>query len=71
MTHGMSDERSRMADLPSSDERRRREAALKELSAEWDRVLAPLQEPGARARVEAALAAKGRAKTRSKAGPSF
>lgn len=51
--------------------RRNRQSALAELRAEWDRHLAPLQDPDARARVEAAFAAKGRAKKRSKAGPSF
>lgn len=51
--------------------RRDRQSALAELRAEWDRRLAPLQDPDARARVEAVLAAKGRAKRRSKAGPSF
>ena len=49
----------------------RRKAALEELSAEFDRHLASLQAPDADARVDAVMAAKGRAKTRSKAGASF
>lgn len=48
----------------------RRKAALAELSAEFDRHLASLQGPDAKARVDAAMAAKGRVKTRSKAGDS-
>lgn len=60
-----------MGDIEKRHKDQLRKAALKELSAEWDRRLAPLQEPDARARLEALLAAKGRAKTRSKAGPSF
>lgn len=60
-----------MDDVEQRIKEQRWKAALKELSAEWDRRLAPLQEPDARARVEALFAAEGRAKTRSKAGTSF
>ena len=48
-----------------------RKAALKELSAEWDRRLASLQAPETAARVDAAFAAKGKVRNRSKAGESF
>ncbi|MDE1930100.1 MAG: hypothetical protein KGI43_00945 [Alphaproteobacteria bacterium] len=51
--------------------RRDRQSALVELHAEWDRRLASLQAPDTAARVDAAFAAKGKIKTRSKAGPSF
>lgn len=60
----------RVAALVSGAEQRRK-VALDELSAEFDRHLASLQAPHARARVEATMAAKGRVKTRSKAGASF
>lgn len=53
------------------DVEQRRKAALEKLSAEFDRHLASLQVPGARARVEAAMGAKGRVRRRSKAGASF
>lgn len=66
----MSEEHPRNPDRLHSDEQRFK-AALKVISAEWDRRLAPLQEPDARERLESLLAAKGRAKTRSKAGESF
>ncbi len=59
-----------MAAFVGSAEQRRK-AALEELSAEFDRHLASLQGPNTRARVEAAMAAKGRVKTHSKAGVSF
>jgi prevent-host-death family protein len=49
----------------------RRKAALEELSAEFDRHLASLQRPDTRARIDAAMAANGRIKTRAKAGPAF
>lgn len=46
----------------------RREAAREELSADFDRHLASLQSPETKARVEPAVTAKGRVKTRTKAG---
>jgi hypothetical protein len=49
----------------------RHQAALAELSAEFDRHLAALQAPDARARVEAAMASRGRVTPRPKAGASF
>lgn len=49
----------------------RRRAALDELTAEFDRHLAQLKAPDARERMEAAMAAKGRAMPRPKAGSSF
>ncbi|HUH83073.1 MAG TPA: hypothetical protein VLX85_00595 [Stellaceae bacterium] len=48
-----------------------RQAVLAELAAEFDRHLASLKAPDARERVEAVMAAKGRARVRSKAGASF
>lgn len=51
--------------------RRDRQSALAELQAEWDRRLASLQAPDTATRVDAAFAAKGKIKNRSKAGPSF
>jgi prevent-host-death family protein len=53
------------------DAEKRRKTALDELSAEFDQHLASLKTPDARARVDAVMAAKGRAKVRSKAGASF
>jgi len=47
-----------------------RRKALEEVAAEFDRRLASLQDPNAHARLAAVMAAKGRAKTRSKAGES-
>ena len=49
----------------------RRQTALAELSAEFDRHLAALQAPDARDRVEAAMASRGRVTPRPKAGASF
>lgn len=53
------------------DDEKRRQSVLEELSAEFDRHLASLQAPDARARFDAVMAAKGRAKSRSKTGGSF
>jgi hypothetical protein len=49
----------------------RRRAALGELADAFDRHLAALKAPDAKKRVASAMAAKGRAKRRSKAGVSF
>ena len=49
----------------------RRQAALADLAAEFDRHLAALKAPDARKRGEAAMAARGRATRRPKAGASF
>ncbi len=49
----------------------RRQAALAELTADFDRHLAELKAPGARKRVEAAMASRGRGTPRPKAGASF
>lgn len=46
-------------------------AILAELSADFDRRLASFNDPGIRDRVETVMVAKGRAKRRGKAGPSF
>ena len=51
--------------------RGRRQAALAELSAEFDQRLAALKAPAARERVEAAMASRGRVTPRPKAGTSF
>ena len=59
-----------MAKLASSVEERRQNA-IGELAAEFDRHLATIKAADTRERVEAAMAAKGRAKVRSKAGASF
>ena len=48
----------------------RRQAALAELTAEFDRHLAALQAPDARQRVDATMAARGRVTPRPKAGTS-
>ena len=55
----------------SVDDEKRRQSVLEELSAEFARRLAALRAPDARARFDAVMAAKGRAKNRSKAGDSF
>lgn len=60
--------RELVALLGAAEERRK--AALAELSAEFDRHLASLRAPDAKPRVDAAMTAKGRVKTRSKAGDS-
>ena len=52
----------------SEEEQKRRQALLAELSAEWDRKLECLNQPGAHARVDAMFEASGRTKKRSKAG---
>jgi len=51
--------------------KRRHQATLAELAAEFDRHLAELKAPEARERVEAALASRGRVMPRPKAGTSF
>jgi len=51
--------------------KKRHQATLAELSAEFDRRLAVLNAPDARARIEATLASRGRGIPRSKAGPSY
>jgi hypothetical protein len=49
----------------------RRQAALSELSADFDRRLAVLNAPETRGRVKAVMKARGRSKRRPKAGASF
>ena len=49
----------------------RRQASLRELSAEWERKLKCLNDPDAQDRSEAIFAAGGRTKVRPKAGESF
>ena len=49
----------------------RRRSALADLAAEFDRHLAALKAPDARRRVDAAMASRGRATPRPKAGASF
>lgn len=49
----------------------RQQATLAELAAEFDRDLADVQAAGARKRVKAALAARGRVTPRPKAGAAF
>ncbi len=49
----------------------RRQAALGELTAEFERRLASLQAPDTRKRMDAVMAARGRPKVRPKAGPSY
>jgi prevent-host-death family protein len=49
----------------------RHQAALAELSAEFDRRLAALKGAETRSRVEAVMSARGRTKVRPKAGASF
>jgi hypothetical protein len=53
------------------DAEKHRQTVLDELALEFDRHLASLKSTDARDRVEAVMAAKGRAKVRSKAGASF
>jgi len=48
-----------------------REAALAELSAEFDRRLATLQDPDTDDRIDALMASRGRTPTRPKAGSSY
>jgi hypothetical protein len=48
-----------------------RETALAELSAEFDRRLATLQEPDTGDRIDAVMATRGRTPTRPKAGSSY
>jgi len=59
-----------MAALTQSIEQRQ-QAALIELSAEFDRQLADLNAPDAHERVEAAMESRGRVMPRPKAGESF
>ena len=61
----------RKAAAMAEDAKVRQQATLAELSAEFDRRLAALKSPETRGRVEAVMAARGRAKRRPKAGPSF
>jgi prevent-host-death family protein len=49
----------------------RHQVALAELSAQFDHRLAALKSPETRGRVEAVMAARGRAKRRPKSGASF
>jgi hypothetical protein len=49
----------------------RRQAALADLAAEFDRHLAALKAPDARKRVDGAMASRGRVTPRPKAGASF
>jgi hypothetical protein len=49
----------------------RRLKSLAELSAEWDRRLAPLKDPKAGERVDAMMDAQGRTKRRPKAGETY
>ena len=49
----------------------RRLKSLAELSAEWERRLAPLQDPKAGERVDAMMDAQGRIKRRPKAGETY
>jgi hypothetical protein len=51
--------------------RGRQQAALAELTTEFDRHLAALKAPDARERIEAAMASRGRVTPRPKAGASF
>jgi hypothetical protein len=53
---------------PEQEAEERRQAALLQLKAEWDRKLAVLNEPDARDRVDALFDAGGRLKKRPKAG---
>ena len=55
----------------AEDAKARQQATLTDLSAEFDRRLAALKSPETRGRVEAVMAARGRAKRRAKAGASF
>jgi hypothetical protein len=50
---------------------KRRQVALRELEAEWDRKLACLNYPDAHDKVEAMFDAQGRTKKRPKAGETF
>jgi antitoxin (DNA-binding transcriptional repressor) of toxin-antitoxin stability system len=59
-----------MAALTQSIELRR-QTALADLTAEFDRRLADLKAPDARERIEAALKTRGRVTPRPKAGESF
>jgi hypothetical protein len=49
----------------------RQQAVLAELTTEFDQRLAALKAPDARARIEAAMASRGRVTPRPKAGASF
>jgi PHD/YefM family antitoxin component YafN of YafNO toxin-antitoxin module len=55
----------------AEDAKERRQAALAELSAEFDRRLAALKGAETRGRIETVMAARGRSKRRPKAGVSF
>jgi hypothetical protein len=61
----------RKAVAMTGDAKARQQATLAELSTEFDRRLATLKSPETRGRVEAVMAARGRAKRRPKAGTSF
>lgn len=57
--------------MPKKLGKKARKKALAELSAEWDRRLAVLNEAGASERVDAMMDAQGRTKKRPKAGEAF
>ena len=67
----MDAETYRRAAALAEDAKARQQATLAELSTEFDRRLAALKSPETRGRVEAVIAARGRAKRRPKAGASF
>jgi hypothetical protein len=54
-----------------ADARLNRENVLAELSAEFDRHLATLQEPDTGHRIDAVMASRGRTPTRPKAGSAY
>ena len=57
--------------MPEQSVEERRQASLRELSAEWDRKLKCLNDPDAHERIDAIFAARGRSKVRPRAGESF
>jgi hypothetical protein len=64
------DQYRRIAQIVESVESTRK-AALAELTAEFDRQLAEMQNPSTRARIDAMMACDGRTPTRPKAGSSY
>jgi hypothetical protein len=52
----------------ADDAEQRRQAAIRELNAAWDRKLECLKHPDAHDRIEAIFEARGRSKKRPKAG---
>lgn len=64
------DQYRRIAQIVESVESNRK-AALADLTAEFDRRLAQMQDPSTRARIDAMMACDGRTPTRPKAGPSY